>query len=299
MRLSASLFGLCLLLAGRPVPAAQNFGDWSAPVNLGPGINSTANDEGPALSSDGLSLYFTSNRSGNQDLWVAQREDEDDPWGVPVNLGAPVNTPFIEQAPAFSRDGRRMFFVSNRPGSQGGLDLWVSVREDEDDDFAWQAPINLGVPINSVVNDAGPGLLRVAGDEFLFITTNRPGGSGGPDIWMSVGAGDGSFGAPAPVQELNSAVQDARPTLRRDGREVVFFSTRAGSLGLTDLWASVREDREDPWSAPTNLGSVVNSAFDDTQPAFSQNGRTLLFASNRPGGSGQLDLYMITRKRAE
>lgn len=284
------------LLSASPATAQEGFGEWSAPVSLGPAINSVDNDEGPAISRDGLSLYFTSNRSGSQDLWVARREHKDDPWGEPVNLGAPVNTSSTEQAPAFSRDGHLMFFVSNRGGGAGGLDIWVSFRADKHDDFAWEAPVNVGASVNSASNDAGPGTLRVGDEQLLFFTSNRPGGPGGADIFVSVRQEDGSFGAPERVAELNSSANDARAALRRDGREVFFFSNRGGSQ---DLWTATREDRRDLWSIPVGLGPVVNSSSDEVQPAISRDGTTLFFASNRPGGAGLLDLYMITRTKEE
>jgi hypothetical protein len=293
---------LILILASAPAGAAPDFGDWSAPVNLGPAINSGSADEGPAISKDGLSLYFTSTRpggSGAQDIWVAQREDEDAPWHPPVNLGPTVNSSANESAPAFSRDGRHMFLVSDRPGGVGGLDIWVSFRPNKHDDFGWQAPVNLGAPVNSTFNDAGPGSLREGGEEVLYLTSNRPGGSGGPDIYRSVRQGNGSFGPPTPVAELNSPAQDARAAVRRDSREVFLFSTRAPSLGATDLWTSTRGHRTDPWSPPVNLGPTVNSASDDTQPAISRDATTLFFASNRPGGMGLLDLYMVTREKGD
>lgn len=275
----------------------SDFGEWSAPVNLGPVINSASNDEGPAISGDGLSLYFTSNRpggSGSQDLWVATREDEDDPWGAPVNLGPTVNTSSVEQAPMFSPDGRRMFFVSDRPGGAGGLDIWVSRRDNVDDDFGWRAPVNLG-SINTGSSEAGPGLFSRGNEEILWITSNRPGGAGSADIYTSARQQDGSFGPPSAVAELNSSAQDARPTLHRSGLEVFFFSPRTGSLGATDLWSSTRENRSLPWTTPTNLGPIVNSSFEEMQPALSRDARTIFFASNRPGGMGLLDLYMVTR----
>lgn len=291
---------LALILAS-PVAAAPDFGDWSASVNLGPLINSAFADEGPAISKDGFSLYLTSTRpggSGGQDIWVAQREHEGAPWGAPVNLGSTVNTAADESAPAFSRDGHRMFLVSNRLGGVGGLDIWVSFREDKNDDFGWQAPVNLGAPLNSTSNDAGPGSVREGGEEVLYLTSNRPGGAGGPDIYRSVRQKDGSFGTPVLVAELNSPVQDARAAVRRDSREVFFFSTRVGSLGATDLWTSTRESRKAPWSTPVNLGPTVNSISEDVQPTISRDATTLFFASSRSGGMGLLDLYMITREKA-
>src|SRR4029450_4226987 len=71
-------------------PTTQlQFSNWSTPVNLGPVVNSSANDQHPAISNDGLSLYFSSNRTGTAgalDLYVTQRATVNDPWGVPQNL---------------------------------------------------------------------------------------------------------------------------------------------------------------------------------------------------------------------
>ena len=97
--------------------------EWSAPVNLGPVVNSSFGDNNATLSPDGLSLYFASDRPGGlglTDLWVARRASVDSPWEAPVNLGAPVNTPFADGAPALSIDGHLLFLHSNRPGGRGG-----------------------------------------------------------------------------------------------------------------------------------------------------------------------------------
>ena len=134
--------GLLALVMAQPQSAhAQRYSDWSAPVNLGPAVNTTFNDQQPAISKDGRSLYFTSTRPGGSgafDLYVSQRASVDDPWGSPVNLGPTVNTMFDEGNPAFSRDGHLMFFQSNRPSGLGLIDIWVSYRLNKHDDFGWQ-----------------------------------------------------------------------------------------------------------------------------------------------------------------
>src|SRR5262245_60485275 len=92
---SAAALTAFVVRAARPAAAGGNFSEWGPPVNLGSVVNSTAADQHPAVSKDGLSLYFTSSRPGGQgglDLWVAQRADEDPPWTTPVNLGATVNS---------------------------------------------------------------------------------------------------------------------------------------------------------------------------------------------------------------
>jgi len=99
-----------------------------------------------------------------------------------------------------------------------------------------------------------------------------------------------------PVSDLNVPnANDAAVTIRVDGRELMFWSTRAGGLGGADLWVSTRQNVHDPWSPPVNLGAPLNSASDDVTPSISFDGRTLTFGSNRPGGSGGNDLWMSTR----
>src|SRR5207249_11075222 len=113
--------------------AAPVYGDWSAPVNLGPVVNSAASELGPALSADGLSLYISVTKSGGfggNDIWVSQRPTVSDAWGAPVNLGATINTVSTEFVPAFSEDGHRMFFASDRAGGSGGQDIYQSYRAD-------------------------------------------------------------------------------------------------------------------------------------------------------------------------
>src|SRR5690349_3446683 len=132
-----------------PAAAQPKYSDWSTPVNLGCTVNSASADQGPALSKDGLSLYFGSaradpNAQGMADIYVAQRASTVDPWGPPVNLNAlepgrpAINTAAGENTPAFSRDGHYMFFISGRPGGLGDFDIWASYREHVHDDSAWQ-----------------------------------------------------------------------------------------------------------------------------------------------------------------
>jgi hypothetical protein len=100
--------------------------EWTAPVNLGPTINSSSDDVNPSISTDGLCLFFFSVRPGgygSRDIWVTTRASRDDDWREPVNLGPPVNTSSMDQGASFSPDGSALFFCSNRPGGHGTLDL--------------------------------------------------------------------------------------------------------------------------------------------------------------------------------
>jgi Tol biopolymer transport system component len=297
-----------------------HFSEWSAPVPV-PNVNSAFIDFGPGISPDGRSLYFGSNRPGGfggADLWVSQRANVTDPWGPPANLGPVINTTAAELVPAFSPDGHWMFFNSDRPGGFGGLDVWASYRRHTQDDFAWTTPINLGAHINAAGLDAGASLLRLDdedkdvddedrddddaerdGLDLLFFGSTRPGGLGLVDLYVSPRGSDGTFGPATLLAELSSPVNDQRPTIRRDGLEIFFYSSRSVSVGGNDLWVATREMPTDVWHAPQNVGAMVNSTANDFHPSISGDGRTLYFASDRPGGLGQADLYMTTRTKAQ
>lgn len=296
--------GLFLLVMTQALTAhAQKYSDWSAPVTLGPVINSSASDQGPAISKDRLSLYFHSNRPGGLggfDMYVSQRASEADPWGSPMNLGPTVNTTFDEGNPAFSRDGHFLFFQSLRPGGLGGIDLWVSSRNHTHDEFNWEPAVNLGSGVNSSADENAPTYFD--NDEQsvvqLYFVSNRLGGLGGQDIYLSNQMPDGSFGPAALVLELSTSSTDSRPSIRHDGREIFFQSNRAGSLSTAlDLWVATRESALDAWSTPVNLGITVNTTSIDNNANLSSDRMTLFFSSDRPGSLGGLDLYMTTRER--
>lgn len=299
---------------------APEWGPWSAPVNLGAVVNSPYNDQHPAISKDGLSLYISSDRPGGLggiDIWVSRRASLDAPWGAPEDLGPNINSVGNDLAPTFSPDGHQMYFHSTGRGGCGLADVFVARRHDKGDDFAWEPAENLGCVVNSAVPDAGPTIFE---DEATGITTlyftrdtvqnDPPASSQGFDIYASVRTGDeGAFGPPVIVPELSSPFRDTRTAIRRDGLEMFLSSGRPGddvvghSAGSEDLWVSTRATTSDPWSPPLNLnlvnqhlgGPPVNGAAFDGAPALSFDGTTLYFFSDGPGGFGKRDLYAATR----
>lgn len=281
----------------------DQFSEWSAPVNLGPVVNTASFDVGASISKDGLSLYFGSARPGGfggLDIYVSQRTRLDAPWGPPRNLGAVINTRFNDQAPSVSVDRHRLYFQSDRPGGFGGSDLYVSRRHNKRDDFAWRPPENLGGGVNTFANEAQPSAPFEddnTGTTTLYFTSDQPGGMGGDDIYASTLQPDETFGPALLVEELSTPFQDRQPGIRRDGLEMFLTSDRPGTLGSTDLWAARRAATSDPWSAAVNLGPVVNSTGNDGRAALAFNGTELYFQSNRPGGFGGQDLYVTTRTK--
>ena len=296
---AVTLIGCIGLLSISLVAGAQS-SDWSPAANLGGLINSSAEEFAPHVSKNGLSLYFTSTRPGGfggEDLWVARRSDRNDPWGLPVNLGAVINTGANERSPTLSRDGHHLFFATTRPGGSGGFDIWASWRHDKHDDLAWSAPVHLGPELNSAATDAGPDYFENddGGIPLLFLASNRPGGTGGLDIYVSTLTRNATFGPPVLIPELNGEANDLTPAIRHDGLEIIIATNRAGGVGAQDLWVATRNEVGDRWSAPAPLGPLVNSSLNDSFPCLSSDRNTLLFSSDRSGGFGGNDIYMTTR----
>src|SRR4029450_3427331 len=231
--------------------ADATFSDWSAPINLGSVINSDAAEQAPAISPDGLALYYLSTRAGGigaNDLWVSRRATRNAAWEAPKNLGAPINTTANETHPAVSPAGLALYFTSDRPGGFGLNDIWVSTRTNVNDDFSWQAPVNLGPVINSALEDAAPYVVTLQGQNALFYSrgpmlTNQ-------DLYISV-QNAGVWGTPTILTGLRTTdATEARATVRADGRVIFFYSGRTGGAGGNDIWTSTRPTVTAPCSTP-------------------------------------------------
>jgi hypothetical protein len=305
-RFLATMFCIAALTAHAQPPAENpaKFSAWSEPANLGPLINSEYSDATPWVSPDALRLYFASTRPvggfGDFDIYVSQRKSVNDPWGKPQNLGEAINTAYTDATPSITPDGHWLYFISNRPGFCGLADIFVSYREDTEDDFAWGAPSNLGCVINTERPEWGTNYFEdpeTGAITLYFTSSNRPEGIGGWDIYMSSLDKDGSFGPGFLVRELSGSDDDFLTSIRHDGLEMFVESTRPGGSGGRDLWVSTRSSTSEKWSDPINLGGIVNSEANDGDPSLSFDGTTLYFFSDRPGGSGDRDLYVTTRKK--
>jgi len=186
-------------------------------------------------------------------------------------------------------------FVSNRPGGCGGSDIYLTRRHAL---HGWKEPVNLGCEVNSSADEAGPVLsFAEPGSPTLYFSSTRAGGLGGSDLYLSRKSGSWAFDPAEPVAGVNSPYDDARPSVRHDGRELIFDSNRPGGQGGFDIWSASRDSVAGSWSVPVNLGPNVNSTANETRPSLSWEGTRLLFDSNRPGGEGVSDIYYAIRDR--
>jgi hypothetical protein len=299
------------------VPLRYEYGPWSAPANLGSTVNSAANDQHPGISPDGLSLYFHSNRpgsitgskAGTTDIWVTHRDTIKSDFGPASDLGPNLNSISNDTAPNVSNDGHYLAFGSDRDGGCGGSDIWLSHRADTSVDIGdggWEQPINLGCIINTTVSEDGPFLFTdpdTSKITLYFTAQNRPGGLGDWDVWMSQLQPNGDWTDPVDITELNTSARDTRTAFRNDGLEMFVTSMRTGSVSDStdvpslDIWTSIRGKRQDPWGTPTLLDGGINTAFGDGAPVLSADGTEMFFYSNRTGGFGGNDMYVVRRNR--
>jgi hypothetical protein len=245
-------------------------------------------------------------------------------------LNSPDNSPFQEHAPYLTTDGHWLFFHSTRADGScnggGRQELWAAHRQDKRNDSGWEAPFNLGCTLNIPgADDAGPNVWEddTTGTLYLYFTRNlTPANPNGFDIYLSTCTAELSdcnqqqlWSLGVYVPELSSPVRDTRTAIRRrDGLEMIVTSNRAGTVGMLDVWESTRDSVQDNWSTLVNVNQenlakcaligidqascpVLNTTANDGAPALSWDGQTMIFYSNRPGGSGGNDLYMSTRAK--
>ena len=279
-----------VLGAGRGARGDFVFG---TPENLGPQVNSTYSDYVGFVSQDGLELYFGSGRPpGSEypdDMWVTKRPTREDDWGMPINLGPPLNSSHHEEPQCISADGLELYIDSTRPGGSGGEDLWVAKRDSKED--TWETPINLGPIVNSPTHDYGA-WISADGLELHYNST-RDGGFGTHDLYVTRRATkDDEWGMPINLgAEVNGSASDVYPTISDNGLWLLFSdhpegAPRSGGFGGGDIWMSTRATIHDPWGEPFNLGPVVNGPAWDGIPRISHDGSRLYLTSTRSGGFG-------------
>lgn len=219
------------------------------------------------------------------------------PWSAPKNVGEPVNSPFVEQGAFISKDGLSLYFQSNRPGGFGGTDIYVSQRPSID--APWGTPQNLGPNINTPFNE-GAVALSTDGHR-LYFSSNRPGGFGGGDLYVSRRHNKrDDFGWELPENlgsGVNTPADEGQPCVfEDDGTGIItlyFVSVRLGGLGGDDIYAS--ELQQDETFGPASLVTELSSSSNDRQPAIRQDGLEMFLASDRRGTFGMLDLWVSTR----
>ncbi len=266
----------------RPVISPKNYE--VSVRSIGGDLNSSDDDFAPLLLGNGRVLYFTSNRGGDQDIYSAVQGYND--WEQIQAAGPARNTPGDEGGTTITPDGRWMVFTGcDRLGGLGDCDLYIA----EYIGGSWRNIRNLGATVNSSAWDSQPTLSPDG--LMLFFVSERPGGSGGTDIWMTRRSYGGEFGAATNLgATINSTGDEFAPYISADNITLYFSSDTHPGIGGQDIYRSRMTDRG--WTSPQHIGTPINSEYDDYFCSLRLNSDDLYFASNRPGGSGDLDIYL-------
>lgn len=273
------------------------------PRNLGPGVNTKDPEYYPCVTADDSTLILTRRVTdpeavpyGMQEDFFVSHRGADGAWGT----GDPVpnvNTrQYNEGAGTLTPDGRFIVFTkcAGDDGQYGGglkglgsCDLFISRRVGD----RWSKPENLGPPVNSRAWESQPSM-GSDGRTLYFVRGQRMrDGIKGMDIYTSRLQDDGSFSKPEKVRgRVNTDRQEESVQIHPDGRTLYFSSDGHPGMGGLDIFVS-RLQADSTWGKPVNLGYPINTSADENSLLVSADGRLAYFASDRPGGLGDLDLY--------
>lgn len=207
-----------------------------------------------------------------------------------------LNSSYSEHSPVISADESVMLFTSTRSGSIGG-EIQIDNEYDEDiyvsykKDGKWSAPINVGAPLNTASMDATVGL---SADGQSLLIYNGQHGRG--DIQVSVLKGD-IWNRPEFLnKEINtSTFQETSASFAFSDRFLYFISDKEGGVGGKDVWYATR-DRKGRWSEVKNLGTTINTPYDEESVFMHPDGRTLYFSSKGHNTMGGYDVFKSTRQ---
>lgn len=269
--------------------------------NVGEVINTENQEYVPVISSDESVLIYTytgpnstgglmdddfnPDPNGNyyEDVFVSHRLG--DAWLTPESIGSNINTKNHDASIALSADGQKLFIFHSTP--KDGGDIYMSVLTGE----VWGAPEPLGPEINTKYWEGSVSLS--ADEKHLYFASERPGGLGGRDIYVSDKMPDGSWGKAqnlGPV--INTPYNDDSPFIHPDGITLFYSSEGHNSIGGYDIMYSTL--KEGKWNESVNLGYPINTTEDERFYVLTADGAHGYFSSDRKGGFGQQDLYTVT-----
>ncbi|HEX8546328.1 MAG TPA: OmpA family protein [Cytophagaceae bacterium] len=258
--------------------------------NLGPAINSSYPEYVPLIPADERFLIFSSKRAkgnGNanlldEDIFISYK-DSNGLWAPAIKLPGSINTNGHEASIALSSSGQKLYVYKD----QGNGDIFVSQLSES----KWQTPIKLSASINSPSWE--PSASVTPEENVIYFSSNRPGGHGGTDLYLSRKKEDGTWGEAINLgKEINTMSNEDSPFIHPDGKTLFFSSEGHNSMGGHDIFKTTFDTITKKWLIPENIGFPINTAGDDDFFVWSADGKRAYFSSIREGGYGDKDIYM-------
>jgi outer membrane protein OmpA-like peptidoglycan-associated protein/tetratricopeptide (TPR) repeat protein len=272
------------------------------PINLGPGVNTKDNEYYPCITADEKTLLFTrlvddaqTQGRKQEDFYLSKRDGEK--WGDAKPV-LEINTTKNEGAPTLSADGQMLIFTACEAadGSWGGTrqglgscDLFYSMRTAN----GWTPAENMGDKVNSNTWESQPSF--AANGRTLYFVRGKRTASGikEQDIYYSYLRENGEWAVPMKVPgRVNTIFEEESVMIHPDGQTLYFSSNGHSGMGGLDIFMSRLLPSGD-WDTPVNLGYPINTHKDENSIQVTARGQIALFASDRFGGEGGLDLYQF------
>ncbi len=287
---------------------AQKSGETFNPINLGPGVNTENPEYFPTITVDGKTLLFTrlipdknvpapEEKYQKQEDFFVSNLSENNAWQTAFPMPTNINTIRNEGAPTISADGRSLVFVAcsmgdvndygdNRNG-KGSCDLFITKRLGQ----RWSDPQNLPGKINTASWESQPSLSADGKTMYFVRRVSKQGMESDADIFVSTLQEDGSWGQAVRLPNtINTPLMEESVLIHPDGKTLYFASRGHKGFGGLDIYVS-RMDATGNWGEAENLGYPINTQSDENSLLVSADGEIAFFASNRPGGYGDLDIY--------
>ncbi|MEO6902812.1 MAG: hypothetical protein ABI315_06645 [Bacteroidia bacterium] len=264
-------------------------------TNLGDGVNSIYPDYAPTVSLDEQTLIFTSRRKGGttdlklpngeyfEDIYISNFDGKK--WGKAASIGTKINTPAHEATVNLSADGQKLLIYKDTEGGN----IYISELKGNE----WGVPQSLNAPVNSPYWESHACLS--ADNQVLYFVSDRPGGYGGRDIYKCLHLPNGQWGIPQNLGDsINTQYDEDGVFIHPDGKQIFFSSKGHTSMGGFDIFTSVINDENGNWSKPVNYGYPINTPDDDIYLVTTMDGKRAYYSSDKEGGYGEKDIYMLT-----
>jgi len=262
--------------------------------NLGQLINSPFPDINPLINSDETMLVFTSRRQGNTgnmidndgfytpDIYIS--EFKNNSWDKAKKISGGINTPYTEQSVGLSPNADMLFLCIDDVNKK--YKVLVSTKKGK----SFVRPESLGE--NLYANSNMTGACTSKDNKTLFFSSDKSGGSGGKDIYISKKLPSGEWSTPKNAGDMiNTEFDEDFPAISTNNETLFFASTGHNSMGGYDVFKAIWNKEDDTFSAPENIGYPLNDTYDNKIISFTRSGRYAYFATNRIDAIGDLDVY--------
>lgn len=255
------------------------------PENLGDSINSRRSEYYPSFTIDGRTLVFTRRGDGIREDFI-KAEKINGIYEKATPLQGALNQQPSKGGLIISQDGQQLIFAGNFQGQGfGDFDLYLCEATPD----GWSLPYNLGSQVNTEFWESSPTLSP--DKQELYFSSNRPGGFGGKDLYISRRLPNGRWGKAENMgPNFNTASDELAPFIHADNQTLFFTSGGHPGYGGSDIYRC-RKGPGGTWSLPENLGYPINTIEDEGSLSVAADGKTAYFASYRTDSRGGLDLY--------